>query len=271
MSKIIGIIALKLGHSLSPDIHNYWSKQKNLDFKYKKFELKENDIRKFVKRFRENRNFKGFNVTIPYKESMLHLCDRVSSRARKIGSVNLVYKKNKLIYGDNTDVVGFAKCYNSLKIQKPSTVLVVGAGGAARSILYFLNQKNIENIDVYAPSLRRKKNLMVDFRFKKFINNTHKIRKRYDLIINASSAGMVGKNKLNLNIIKIVKKSIAVIDVVYNPIQTPLLKEANQNNIKNIGGLKMLIEQAKPSYEKWTNKIVKIDTQLYFKIENKIK
>ncbi len=68
-------------------------------------------------------------------------CDKISSSAKKIGSVNLIYKKNKIIYGDNTDVIGFSKCYNSLKIEKPKTVLVVGAGGAARAVLYFLNKK----------------------------------------------------------------------------------------------------------------------------------
>jgi shikimate dehydrogenase len=218
-------------------------------------------------KFRKNKKFKGFNITIPYKEKFLNICDKVSPRAKKIGSVNLIYKNNNLIYGDNTDVIGFSKCYKSLKIQSPKSVLLIGAGGAARSVLYFLNDKNIEKIDIFASSLKRKKALSSNFKFRKFVNNTSRLEAKYDLIINASSAGMVGSKKLNRNIFKLVKKTKGVIDIVYNPMQTDLLQSANNFKVKNIGGLKMLLEQAKPSFEKWTNKKVKIDNKLLKKIE----
>tara|TARA_Y100000768_G_scaffold388445_1_gene384404 strand:- start:2815 stop:3630 length:816 start_codon:yes stop_codon:yes gene_type:complete len=270
MSKIIGIVAKKLSHTLSPDIHNYWSQKTNAKLKYKKFEIKEKDINKFVIKFRKNKNFKGFNITIPYKESFLNFCDRLSMRAKKIGSVNLIYKKNRLIYGDNTDVIGFAKCYSYLKIQQPNSVLVIGSGGAARSILYHLNNKSIENIDIFAPSLKRKEGLENSFVFKNFVNNINSLKKKYDLIINASSAGMLGKKKLNSNIFKLIKNSKYVIDIVYNPLETEILIQANKYNVKNIGGLKMLIEQAKPSFEKWSNKKVTIDKELFLKIERKL-
>ena len=87
-------------------------------------------------------------------------------------------------------------------------------GGAARSVLYFLNDKNIEKIDIFASSLKRKKGLSCDFKFRKFVNNTSKLEAKYDLIINASSAGMVGSKKLNRNIFKLVKKTKGVIDIV---------------------------------------------------------
>ena len=101
----------------------------------------------------------------------------------------LIYKKNKIIYGDNTDVIGFSKCYNSLKIKKPKTVLVVGAGGAARAVLYFLNKKNIVNIDVFAPSLKRKVGLETCFNFKNFINKSTKLIYAY-LIQRPLAVGM---------------------------------------------------------------------------------
>ena len=271
MTKKIGIVALKLNHSLSPLIHNYWSKKLNLKFKYNKYELKEKNINKFFTNFKKNINFKGFNVTIPYKEIFLEQCDRISVKANQIGSINLIYKKNGLIYGDNTDIVGFRKCYKSLNINNPKSILVVGAGGAARSILYYLNNKKFNNIDIYAPSMKRKKGLESDFNFKKFVSNTSRLRKKYDLIINASSAGMVGKTKLNRNIIKLVNKSRGVIDIVYNPVETALLNEAKKNGVKNIGGLKMLVEQAKPSFERWSNKKVKVTNELYRTLERKIK
>jgi shikimate dehydrogenase len=264
---IIGIVALKLNHSLSHVIHNYWIAQGNTKFQFKKYELKENEIDKFINKFRKDKKFKGFNITIPYKEKFLNLCDSVSPRARKIGSVNLVYKKNNLIFGDNTDVIGFSRCYKFLKLKNPKSVLLIGAGGAARSVLYYLNYKNVENIDIFAPSLKRKQGLSSDFKFRKFVNNTSKLEAKYELIINASSAGMVGSKRLNRNIFKLVKRSKGVIDIVYNPIQTDLLQSANNFKIKNIGGLKMLLEQAKPSFERWTNKKVEIDDKLAKKIE----
>jgi shikimate dehydrogenase len=238
---IIGIVALKLNHSLSHVIHNYWIAQGNTKFQFKKYELKENEIDKFINKFRKDKKFKGFNITIPYKEKFLNKCDRVSPRAKKIGSVNLIYKNNNLIYGDNTDVIGFSKCYKSLKIQRPKSVLLIGAGGAARSVLYFLNDKNIEKIDIFASSLKRKKALSSNFKFRKFVNNTSRLEAKYDLIINASSAGMVGSKKLNRNIFKLVKKTKGVIDIVYNPMQTDLLQSANNFKVKNIGTSKTII------------------------------
>ena len=247
---IIGIVALKLNHSLSDVIHNYWIAQVNKKFQFKKYELKENDIELFMIKFRKNKEFKGFNITIPYKEKFLNICDRVSPRAKKIGSVNLIYKNNNLIYGDNTDVIGFSKCYRSLKIETPKSVLIIGAGGAARSILYFLNDINIEKIDIFASSLKRKKRLSCDFKFKKFVNNTSKLEAKYDLIINASSAGMVGSKKLNRNIFKLVKKKKGVIDIVYNHMQTELLQTANNFKVNKIAGVKKISEKAKHSFEK---------------------
>ena len=81
---------------------------------------------------------------------------------------------------------------------------------------------------------------------------------------------MLGKKKLNSNIFKLIKNSKYVIDIVYNPLETEILIQANKYNVKNIGGLKMLIEQAKPSFEKWSNKKVTIDKELFLKIERKL-
>jgi len=115
MKNTIGIIAEKLGHSLSPYIHNYWSKKYNKNLKYEKFEISEKKLTKFFEAFRKNKKFKGFNVTIPYKTNFISLCDKTTHKAKKIGSVNLVYKKNNLIIGDNTDVIGFEKSFKKLK------------------------------------------------------------------------------------------------------------------------------------------------------------
>ena len=268
--KKIGIVAEKLNHSLSPIIHNYWSKKNKCNFLYKKYEISESEVEKFFYNYKKDKNFIGFNITIPYKEKFINLCDNISLRAKKIGSVNLIYKKDKMIYGDNTDVIGFGKIFNLLKIKKTKSVLLVGAGGASRAILYFLNKKNIENIDIFATSFRRKKGLSKNFKFKNFTNKTTSLKKKYDLIINASNAGMSNGNKINRNILRLVKKTIGVIDIIYNPLETDLLKEAKKHNIKSLGGLIMLVEQAKPSFEIWSKKNIEIDDKIYQSLISKI-
>ena len=147
---------------------------------------------------------------------------------------------------------------------------MVGAGGAARAILYFLNQKNIEKIDIFATSIRREENLKKKFKFDRFLIRSSNLKKRYDLIINASSAGMTKKNKINRNILNLVNKAKGVIDIVYNPIETDLLKKAKKHDIKFSGGLKMLLEQAKPSYEIWSGKKIEIDNKIYQMLVNKL-
>lgn len=261
--KKIGIVAKKLDHSLSPFIHNYWSKKNKEKYIYKKYEIKEENISKFFQKYKCDKDFIGFNITIPYKERFINLCDRISLRAKKIGSINLIFKKNKIVYGDNTDVIGFGKTFNSLKVKKVKGVLLIGAGGAARAILYYLNNKKIENIDIFATSYKRKDSLSKNFKFKILTNRPSQLKNSYDLIINASSAGMNVNNQINKSVLKIVRNAKYLIDIVYNPIETDLLREANKHNIKSSGGLKMLIEQAKPSYESWIGKKIKIDKDIH--------
>ena len=270
MKKKIGIVAKKLSHSLSPTIHNYWSKKNNYNLNYRKYEVQEKNIDKFFHNYKSDKRFVGFNITIPYKEKFIGFCDRITTKAKKIGSVNLIYKKNKIIFGDNTDVIGFGKTFNSLKIKNTKSVLLIGAGGAARAILFFLNKKNIENIDIFATSNRKEENLRKGFKFNRFLIKSSFLKKRYDLIINASSAGMTKKNKINRNILNLVKKARGIIDIVYNPIDTDLLKEAKKSNIKYSGGLKMLVEQAKPSYEIWSGNKIEIDNNIYQILIDKI-
>ena len=271
MKNTIGIVAEKLGHSLSPYIHNYWSKKYNKNFKYRKFEISEKNLIKFFENYRNNKKFIGFNVTIPYKTNFISLCDRITPKAKKIGSVNLVYKRNNIIIGDNTDVIGFEKSFKQLKKIKLKKILLIGAGGASRSILYYLNEKKIESIDVFATSVRRKENICNDFSIKNFVTNTSLLKTKYDLIINSSSGGMIEKSPLNKNIIRLADGAKAVIDIVYNPEMTPLLNRAKKNNTPFVGGLTMLIEQAKPSFEKWSKLKIKVDDKIYQLARNKLK
>jgi len=272
MKKKIGIVAEKLSHSLSPIIHNYWVKINKIDAEYVCFEIKPNEINQFYKDFKRDNNFLGFNVTVPYKENFFRVCENLNDSAKNIGSINLVYKKNKKVYGDNTDYIGFAKTYQKLVKRKIDKILLIGAGGAARSILQFLNDEEINQIDIFTRSLNKKKTLSKSMTFDNFIIDSKELRnKRYDLIINASDAGMLGRKNLANNVYKLVSNTAYIIDIVYNPMRTKLIDIAKASNVPNDGGLGMLLEQAKPSFEAWFNTKISISQYLRSKLTSQLR
>jgi shikimate dehydrogenase len=271
MKKKIGIVAEKLSHSLSPIIHNYWMKINKIDAEYICYEIKPNEINQFYKDFKKDNNFLGFNVTVPYKENFFRICENINDRAENIGSINLVYKNNKKIYGDNTDYIGFAKTYKNLVKRKINKILLIGAGGAARSILQFLNDEDINQIDIFTRSLNKKKTLSRSIKFNNFIIDSKELRgKSYDLIINASDAGMIGRKNLASNVYKLASNTSYVIDIVYNPMRTKLIDIAKANNVSHDSGLGMLLEQAKPSFEAWFKTEISISQYLRNKLKSKL-
>ena len=184
----------------------------------------------------------------------------------------IFFKKNKKIYGDNTDYIGFAKTYQKLVKRKIDKILLIGAGGAARSILQFLNDEEINQIDIFTRSLNKKKTLSKSMRFDNFIIDSKELRnKRYDLIINASDAGMLGRKNLANNVYKLVSNTAYIIDIVYNPMRTKLIDIAKASNVPNDGGLGMLLEQAKPSFEAWFNTKISISQYLRSKLTSQLR
>ena len=252
MKKIVGIVGKKLSHSLSPTIHNTWIKKHKINAEYVCFEVKEEEIGLFYKDFKKNDSFIGFNVTVPYKENFFHMCNNVSKRAKSIGSLNLIFKKNNLIYGENTDYIGFKKIYEKIVKKKINNILVIGAGGAARPILKFLNNQKLQHIDILARTTNKKDSLSKKFMFNNFYTETNTIiDNKYDLILNTSDAGMTNKKQLDKNIYKMIQDSTHAIDIIYSPLLTKFLLVAQKAGVPNIGGLDMLLEQAKPSFSSW--------------------
>ena len=263
MKKRIGIVAKKLSHSLSPLIHNYWIKKNKFSAEYVCFEIKENELTQFYNDFKVDKSFLGFNITVPYKENLFDLCDNVSKKAKLIGSINLIYKNNNSIYGNNTDYTGFEKTYNKLINKKIKKVLLIGAGGAARSILKFLNDRRIKHIDILSRTLNKKASLARSLKFKNFYIDVKNAEDTYDLIINASDAGMQKSKLLSNDVYRLAVNASFIIDIIYNPLHTKLINVARTNKIPHAGGLNMLLEQAKPSFESWFK--AKADISQYLK------
>jgi len=149
------IIGDPISHSLSPKLHNYWFNQNNIDAIYEKFQAKEYEIEKFLNQIKSNQIW-GMNVTVPFKKKVIPFIEKLSETAKETLSVNTIFKKEDLIYGDNTDVEGFELSlkYENCEIANKKA-FILGAGGVVPSVIKALKNLNIKQIFL---SNRTKKN-----------------------------------------------------------------------------------------------------------------
>ena len=275
----VGIIGNSIQYSLSPTIHEYWMLKHKINGKYKIYDLKEEELESFIKSA-HNKNIKGLNVTIPYKKKIIDFVDAISAEAKIIGAVNtLIIKKDGKIFGDNTDAIGFINnlennCFNWKEKKEP--IVILGAGGAARAIIYSILKCKKYNIRLVNRNKDRANNLILDmkkiFPKAKIVYYDHYLEalKNSSFLINATSLGMVGHSKLNINLEQMNRNSI-VYDIVYSPLETSLLKKAKNLNFLTIDGLGMLLEQAAPAFNSWFNKKVLANEELRNKVIKAIK
>lgn len=214
-----GLLGKKLAHSFSKEIHAMIS-----DYEYKMYEKEPEEIKDFV-----NSNIDGFNVTIPYKVEIMKYLDEISPRAKSIGCVNTVIKRNGKVYGDNTDYYGFSYILDSLN-EDFTKAIVLGDGATSQTIDTVLKDRNIE-----INHLSRKN--------PPFYNQIEEFED-CDLLINATPVGMYPNNGKSLVELDKLENLKGVLDVVYNPNITELLFKAKERNIKYSNGLAMLVAQA---------------------------
>ncbi len=249
-----GLLGRKLGHSYSPQIHG-----KLADYGYELFEREPEELEDFV---REGA-WQGLNVTIPYKKTVLPLCDALSDSAREIGSVNtLLRRADGSIYGDNTDAFGFAWLLEHSGIDpKGKKALVLGSGGASVMACWVLRQKGARELTVISRSGE---------------NNYENLDRHADaeLIVNTTPVGMYPNNGQAPVDLRRFPRCEGVVDVIYNPARTALLLQAEELGIPRAGGLGMLVAQAKRSSEIFTGaeipdrRIEEITRELSREMEN---
>lgn len=237
--KKFGLIGKNLEHSYSVPIHKMLA-----DYDYRLYPTSPENLGNVI----EEAELDGFNVTIPYKQSIFGLCDSVSSAAKEIGAVNTVrITSNGGIYGYNTDVFGFEYTLDSMNLDvEGKKVLVLGNGGASKAVCYVLKQRNA----IYKVISRKGE------------DNYTNIYENSDteIIVNATPVGMYPKTDGKLIELARFPDLCAVIDLIYNPMRTPLLAEAEKLGISHMNGLPMLVAQAKNSAELFTGK--KIDNEV---------
>jgi len=234
------VIGNPVKHSRSPLIHRYWLKHYDISGSYDLAELTPDQLAPFIEGLR-NRENAGCNVTLPYKLDVMPFLDDIDEYARKVGAVNTIYKQSGKLLGTNTDVYGFL---THLSLSAPNwrkstkTVLIIGAGGAARAILTSMSQASIDNVYIANRTISRAQKLTDElYPAAKALemSGIDDILPSTDLIINTTSLGMTGQPPLEVNLSALPTHAI-VVDIVYSPLKTKLLQQAENQGLIAVDG-----------------------------------
>ncbi len=249
------VIGYPVKHSRSPQIHRYWLKHYDLDGSYDLAELTPDQLGPFIEKLRDN-NAAGTNVTLPYKRDVMPYLDDIDEDARNVGAVNTIYKQDGKLLGTNTDVYGFlTHLTNSAPHWQGITksVTIIGAGGAARAILSAMKKSSVDKVYIANRTINRAKNLARElYPAAKSVemSELHNILPVTDLLINTTSLGMRGQPPLQLDLAVLPQHS-TVVDIVYSPLKTDLLQQAEDLGLVTVDGLGMLLHQAVRGFELW--------------------
>ena len=253
---VAAVIGHPISHSKSPRMHNFWLEQFGIEGYYIPLDIDPKKFERSVRNLSEL-GLVGANITIPYKEKVLKIADKISDRAALVGAANtLTFLQNGRIYADNTDGFGFLQNikskYNDWSAREGISV-VFGAGGASRAILGALIEDGASDIILANRTRSRADQLRSDFGAKIKVVEWMKIQNYLSdasTIINTTSLGMLGKADLPIPL-NTLKKHTLVTDIVYSPLETHLLATAAKMGCRTVDGLGMLIHQAIPGFERW--------------------
>ncbi|MBM4427154.1 MAG: shikimate dehydrogenase [Chloroflexi bacterium] len=258
----LGLIGYPLGHSLSPKIHAAALKACELQGDYSLFPILPDDkqgLKDLLARVRTG-GLHGLNVTIPHKQNVIEFVDELTPTAKAIGAVNTMYLRDNKLVGDNTDAAGFLSDLNRFlsetqsKIVNHKSVIVLGAGGSARAVVYALLNDGWE-VTLAARRIEQADQLANEFADRQLLitNYSSLILHPFSLLINTTPVGMFPNvddsplpDELSL------PANVFVYDLVYNPSETKLVKTARAQGLSATTGLGMLIEQAALAFELWT-------------------
>jgi shikimate dehydrogenase len=258
MREIYGVIGDPIAHSMSPAIHNDAFGKEEIDAVYLAFHVKPDGLGDAVKGMKAI-GVRGFNITIPHKETIIPFLDEVDELARSIGAVNTVVYKDDRYIGYNTDGIGFIKALEEEISGELTTkkTLIIGAGGAARAIYFTLVKEGVKQVDIANRTKERAEHLISECPYDKeskvlTIQEAEQQLAEYDLIIQTTSIGMspnVDSAPLDVSNIK---ASAFVSDIVYTPLKTKILAEAERNGANVQNGVGMFVYQGVYAFQLWT-------------------
>jgi shikimate dehydrogenase len=250
-----GVIGWPVSHSRSPLIHNYWLQRHGIDGRYDRYPVKPEDVGKFLRGMQEN-GFAGCNVTLPHKEVAFAILDEARPAARAVAAANTLWFEGGKLIGDNSDSAGFMDnlraCAPHLRLEG-CAVSVLGAGGAARAIVFALLEAGAGEVRLFNRTRARADAVAGTFGAKVKACGWHERTGRSRdaaLLVNTTSLGMKGGEPLDMDV-SALDPACVVADIVYVPLVTPLLAAARARSLATVDGLGMLLHQAVLGFEKW--------------------
>lgn len=269
------VIGHPIAHSRSPLIHGHWLARHGLAGSYTRQDVPPAEFEAFVRAMPAN-GFVGGNVTIPHKEAAAALCDRLMPNAAALRAVNTIWFEDGAIVGDNTDVTGFianlddrAPGWRQARDGRPGTALVLGAGGAARGIVYGLIEAGAPRVLIANRTRERAEGLASLFPGRAValgLDEAAEALPQADLLVNTTSLGMKGQPPLDLRLDLLPGHAI-VADIVYVPLETPILAAARARGLGVVDGLGMLLHQAVPGFARWFGVVPQVTPELRALVE----
>jgi len=249
-TKFILIIGDPVDHSLSPAMHNSAYEHLGIDdqFVYLGSNVKIAELKKVVESMRVMDNFHGLICTIPHKIEVMRYLDWIDPVAKKIGAVNTIVKDKGVLKGYNTDWLGAVIPLENITKIEGKKIGILGAGGAARAIIYGLKLKGAK-ITIYNRTLINAEKLAKEFGC--YFSDLEKLKEieKQNIIVNATSVGMDSLNKKTPISTELIKSSQIIFDIVYTPFETQFIKEAKEKKAKVIYGVEMLLHQGITQFE----------------------
>jgi shikimate dehydrogenase len=262
-TRLAGVLGWPVSHSRSPRLHGYWLERYGIDGAYLPLPVRPEDFSTALHGL-VAAGFAGANVTLPHKQTAFACCDVLTDAARATGAVNTLKFDAGRVIGDSTDGAGFLANLAAHGVDpKPGPALILGAGGAARSIGAALRDKDI-NISLCNRSRDRAEVLarltpgarVIDWDARRDALADHA------LLVNTTSLGMTGQPSLDLDLAR-AAPGMVVADIVYAPLETPLLAAAKAAGLRAVEGLGMLLHQAVPGFAAWFGVTPVVDEALY--------
>lgn len=261
------LIGFPIKHSMSPWIHGQLLRKASIEGDYYLNEItSEDSFREKIEQMKQD-EVNGFNVTVPYKQKIIPFLNKIDDYAKKVGAVNTVKNENGILTGYNTDGIGFVKglqdAFPEAMLNNDKKLLLIGAGGAARGIYYALEEAGFGYIDIANRTIERAQNL-IEFKKDATVTNllsletVDKQLKDYDIVIQTTSVGMKPNEEDSIINVSSVKSGSIFCDIVYQPLKTKFLKQAEEKGANILFGHSMLLYQAQEAFEIWTGTRVPI-------------
>jgi shikimate dehydrogenase len=260
-TKLCGVIGDPIEHTMSPPMHNAAFIHMGLDYVYVSFHVKEAELGKAIDDMRAL-NIRGLNITLPHKVAIIPLLDKLDPLAEKIGAVNTVTNDYGMLEGSNTDASGFLQALLERGVEpKEKKVVVLGAGGASRAISFILAERGAHLVIVNRHLERAEKlGSKLSTTFNKEVktleltaSNLAQVLDEADILVNTTSVGMSPNTNETPVPSDLLKAGLTVVDIVYNPIKTRLLRESEKAGAKTISGVDMFVWQGALAFERWLN------------------